>query len=149
MSEQEISTSYRGNSRNWPKGGRNSPQRFISTRFADHFSQLLLTKSSEASSRSFICGILDKTSLHSSHHVVWTYKITNFLSKNCFCAGQRVVSQPLRPLARMAPGLSNGHWRDWEMTYIMRFTLHAILILWYFTHVQVRITDTNSQINDH
>ena len=60
----------RGHSRNWPKGGRNSPQRFISTRFADHFSQFLPTKSSEASSRSFICGNLDKTSFHTSHHVV-------------------------------------------------------------------------------
>ena len=29
----------RGHSRNRPKGGRNSPQRYTSTRLADHFSQ--------------------------------------------------------------------------------------------------------------
>ena len=37
----------RGHSRNRPKGGRNSPQRYISTRFADHFSQFLFTERSK------------------------------------------------------------------------------------------------------
>ena len=36
---------FRGHSRNQPKGGRNSPEHYISTRFADHFSQSLLTMS--------------------------------------------------------------------------------------------------------
>mgnify|MGYP001804293501 CR=1 FL=1 len=53
-------------SRNWPEGGRNSPQRYTWTRYAGHFSQFLLTKSAEASSRSFICCILYKTLLNSS-----------------------------------------------------------------------------------
>ena len=34
----------RGHSRNWPKGGRNSSQRYTSSRCADHFSQFLLTE---------------------------------------------------------------------------------------------------------
>ena len=56
----------RGHSVNRPKGGRNSLQRYIWKRFADHFCQFLFTKSSEASSRSFIWSILSKTSLNSS-----------------------------------------------------------------------------------
>ena len=44
------------------------------------------------------------TKLRLIHRVrlVWRHKITNLLSKNSFCTGQRVVSRPLRPLARMA-----------------------------------------------
>ena len=37
----------RGHSRNRPKGGHNSPQCYTLTRFAEHFSQFLLMKSSE------------------------------------------------------------------------------------------------------
>ena len=53
----------RGHSRNQLKGGCNSPKRSTLTRFSDHLSQLTLTKSPEASSKSFICCILYKTSL--------------------------------------------------------------------------------------
>ena len=38
----------------------------ISTRYADHFSQFLLTKSSEASSKNLTCCILYNTLLNSS-----------------------------------------------------------------------------------
>ena len=58
-----LLTKCRGHSRNWPKGGRNFPKHYSSTRFADHFSQFLPTKSSESSPRSCI---LFKNSLNSS-----------------------------------------------------------------------------------
>ena len=35
--------------------------------------------------------------------LVWRHQITNFFSKYSFCTGQRVVSWPLQPLARIAP----------------------------------------------
>ena len=48
------------------------------------FSQFILTKSSEASSISFICCILYKPSLNSPCGNVWTHKTTNYLSRNYF-----------------------------------------------------------------
>ena len=39
--------------------------------------------------------------------LVWTHKITTFLSKNHFWSVQRVVSRPPRPIARMATGYVN------------------------------------------
>ena len=56
----------RAHSGNQPKNGRNSPQRYTSTRFSDHFSQFILTKSPEASLKNFICTFLGyKVSLFS------------------------------------------------------------------------------------
>mgnify|MGYP001800124059 FL=1 len=42
-----------------------------------------------------------KLLLHRGSSLVWRHEITNFLSKNSFITDQRVVSQPLQPLARM------------------------------------------------
>ena len=42
-------------------GGRNSPRPHTSTHFVDHFSQMLLTKSSEASAKNFTCCISYKS----------------------------------------------------------------------------------------
>ena len=85
----------RGHFRNWPKGGSNSPQRYISTRFADHFSQFYsqsVQKPLQGAQSAAFC-----TELNLIHRLilVWTHKITNFLSQNYFCAGQRVVLRPL------------------------------------------------------
>ena len=43
------------NSKNQPKGGRNSPQRYNAARFFDQFSQFIHLRSQEASSKLFIC----------------------------------------------------------------------------------------------
>ena len=86
----------RGHSRNWPKGGRNSPQCYTSTRFADHFSQKPLQGA-------FSAVFCTKLCLINRVRFVWRHKIAKFLSKNSFRTGQRVVSRPPRPIARMAP----------------------------------------------
>ena len=56
-------SSIRGHSRNRPKGGRNSPQRYTSSCFSDQFSQFMLTTSHDASSKNSICCILYEKSL--------------------------------------------------------------------------------------
>ena len=50
-------------------GGRYSPQRHTSTRFADHFSQFILNKSLEASSKNITWCILYETSLNSLRQI--------------------------------------------------------------------------------
>ena len=59
--QQYQGDNVRGHSRNRPKGGRNSPQRQTSTRFADHFSQFILNKSLEASPKNITWCILYET----------------------------------------------------------------------------------------
>ena len=93
----------RGHSRNQPKGGRNSLQCYISTRFAYHSSQFYsqrVQKPLHWALSAVVC-----TKLRLIHHaiLVWTHKTTNLLSKIYFTAVQRVVSRPPRPIARMAP----------------------------------------------
>ena len=58
---------YRGHSRNRPKGGRTSAQRYTSTRFADNFPHFFAHKEfrSLLCLRSIICCILYKTSVNS------------------------------------------------------------------------------------
>ena len=99
----------RGHSRNMPKGGRNSPKAHTSTHFMTIFFQFILTTSPVTASKNSTCCFYTK--LHFNHCVrlVWRHKITNFLTKNCFCSVQRVVSRPPRPIARMAPGFSVVH----------------------------------------
>ena len=55
----------RGHSRNVSKSGRNSSQRFTSSRFSDQFSQFIFTMSPDASLKNSMCGLLYKTSLKS------------------------------------------------------------------------------------
>ena len=59
----------RGYSRNRPKGRRNSPQRHTSPRFADHFSQFILNKSLEASSKNITWCILYETLLNALRQI--------------------------------------------------------------------------------
>ena len=64
-----VQTINRGLSRNRPKGGRNSPQRHTSTRFADHFSQVILKKSLEAFSKNITWCILYETLLNALRQI--------------------------------------------------------------------------------
>ena len=65
----------RGHSRKQPKGGRNSHKRYTSTCFADHFSQFLLTKSTEAFSKNFTTCILYIIRLIHRVRLVWGHDI--------------------------------------------------------------------------
>ena len=105
---------YKGHSRNRSKGGRNSLQCYISTRFANHSSQFYsqrIQKPLQWALSAVFC-----TKLRLIHHAIllWTHKTTNFLSKNYFTAGQRVVSRSPRPIARMAPGLNNQNFVNYK-----------------------------------
>ena len=66
------------------------------------------------------------TKLHLIHRLilVWTHWITNFLSKNDFCAGQRVVLRPPRPIGRIA--LEFAFFSRFQLSSIIFFTLSSI-----------------------
>ena len=64
-----LNIGTRDHSRNRPKGGRNSPQHHTSTRFAGHFSQFILSKSLEASSKNITWCILYETSRNSLRQI--------------------------------------------------------------------------------
>ena len=96
----------RGHSRNWPKGGRNSrnvtPWHVLLTIFLSWCSERV-KKPNEKSLSAVFCTKLHYTqiiALDWFDHMNW-----QTVAKNSFSTVQRVVSRPLRPLARMAPGI--------------------------------------------
>ena len=98
---------FRGHSRNRPKGGRNSLQSYISTRFAYYSSQFYSQRIQKHLQWPLSAVFCTKLHLIRRAILLWTHKTTNFLSKNYFTEGQRVVSRPPRPIARMAPVYRN------------------------------------------
>ena len=98
----------------------------ISTHFAYHFSQFYsqrVQKPLQWALSAVFC-----TNFHLIHHftLVWTHKTTNFLSKNYFTAGQRVVSRPPRPIAGMAP----DHWHNGLVGQFMLILFTIFRSLW-------------------
>ena len=93
---------HRGHSRNQPKGGRNSPQHCTATCFSDHYLSWHTQRVQKPLQRPLSAVFCTTLCLNYSVILVWSRKMTNFLSKNYFCSVQRVVLRPPRPIARMA-----------------------------------------------
>ena len=95
----------KAHSRNQPKGGHNSPKRYNSTCVFYNFISLHPHTDQKPLQRAKSAEFCTKLRLNCCVRLVCRYRIANLLSKNSFCSVQRVVSRPLRPIARMAPEL--------------------------------------------